>query len=208
VFRHHVAVIRNGQIQLQLVDDAPARRKKLDGPLTIGMLAELTHRKAQDVAIEALARLRAGGINARLVCAGSGSSELLENLAKQLNVSSKVEFLGWADPVRFLNTLDVFCFPSRAEPFGIALIEAMAQGVPVVASDVDGPADILADGSGLLVPPGNAEALANAIGRIARDETLAAQLSDRGRQRVLSHYSPEAVGQSIVSAFREFGAQV
>ena len=92
--------------------------------------------------------------------------------------------------------------PSRDEPFGMALIEAMACGLPVVASRVAGPSEIVDDGrTGLLVEPGDAAALATAIERLVRDPDLARQLARAGQAHVRATYTAERLVERTAAVF-------
>lgn len=210
----NVAVVKNGEVQskakVTTTPAVPRRAFRADGRLILGALGTLEDRKGQDVLIDALADLRGRGIDAALRLGGAGGDGRADLLARaeRLGVAEHIEAPGWVDAVEFLAGLDVFCLPSRSEPFGIVLIEAMAQGLPVIASDVDGPADILADGSGLLVPVGEAKALADAVAGLATDPARADRLAQAAKSRAADAYGPAAVGRSIIDAFNQFGARL
>jgi glycosyltransferase involved in cell wall biosynthesis len=112
-----------------------------------------------------------------------------------LDLSSCVRFAGTRrDIPRILPVLDVFVLPSLYEGFGIAILEAMAAGKPVVATTVGGIPEFVVQGeTGLLVEPGNAEALVEAIGCLLSDRERARQMGIRGRERVLAGYQISTV---------------
>ena len=96
----------------------------------------------------------------------------------------------------------VYVQPSRDEPFGMALVEAMAFGLPVIATAVAGPTDIIEDGrTGVLVAPGDADALAAAIERVLSDRDLAARLAHAGQRHVLETYTVERLIDRTAAAF-------
>ena len=136
------------------------------GPPVIGTLGRLHDNKGIDVMLRAFARLRDQGVTARLRIAGDGPERArLQALAGELGVGDLVEFPGWVTAADYLATLDLFVLPSRVEPFGLVVAESMAAGVPVVASRIDGPREILGGGElGRLVAPEDDAALAEAIG--------------------------------------------
>lgn len=139
-----------------------------------------------DVLLEAFARLETSQQQLRLVLIGDGPLRgELERLATHLGVRERVEFTGAQDqPVirRFLQGCSVFVLPSRSESFGLAALEAMACGKPVVASRVGGIPEIIEDGqNGLLVQPGDPDALCDAISRVLKDEDLRRSLGENAR---------------------------
>ncbi len=113
-------------------------------------------------------------------------AEPIHRLAAELNLGPRLVFAGFRHDVpAVLAAMDVFAFPSRAEAFGLVLIEAMAAGVPVVSTASDGVLDIVVDGhSGLLVPPQDVEGLTKAVLRMLREPELRRSLATAGRQRV------------------------
>jgi glycosyltransferase involved in cell wall biosynthesis len=178
--------------------DRAAVRRELgagEGDLVIGNVARLQPAKGHEHLLDAFARVRAARPDARLVVVGWGTSEAaLRARAARLGVADRVAFLGKRHDVhRLLAAFDVFAFPSIHEGQGIALLEAMAAGVPIVASAADGIPEMVRDGeTGLLVPPADAAALAAGILRLAGDAALAARVRDRARAVVAAEYSVEA----------------
>ena len=137
------------------------------------------------------------------VIAGECANDLgrqLGQLSRALGIERHVTFLGLRpDVARILNNLDVFVLSSHTEGFSIACIEAMACGVPVVATRSGGPEQILEGEAGILVPTGDPDALASAIERVISSKDLAATLTARAMQRVQDRYSLAA----MISGYEE-----
>ena len=148
--------------------------------------AHLSRRKGLDVALEALARVDHTP-RWRLLVAGDGPElPTLQSQATALGLEHRVRFLGRRDDVPdLLAAADVFLLPSRSEGLGIAALEAMAAGRPVVASEVGGLAQaVVSERTGLLVPPEDPAALAAALDRLLRDAELRASLGAEGPRRI------------------------
>jgi glycosyltransferase involved in cell wall biosynthesis len=162
-------------------------------------VGRLHTQKGQRFLIDAVDLLRRQGCQSSLVIAGEGPlREELEDRVRRLGLDGCVSLLGRRDDVRdLLRAADVFVFPSLYEAAGIALLEAMACARPVVASRTGGIVEIVRDGvDGLLVPPGDSEALANALGRLAADPALRGRLTAAARTRAIEfdiHRTVEAV---------------
>lgn len=161
--------------------------------IVVGSVARLSREKGLDVLLAAVAELVQRDVAVRLVLAGDGPERArLGRLAARLGIAARVDFRGEVPHERVpsvLAELDVFALPSRAEGFGVAALEAAAMELPVVASAVHGLPDVVEDGrSGLLVPPGDVEALAAALGRLAADAGLRATLGRAGRVLVERRY--------------------
>jgi glycosyltransferase involved in cell wall biosynthesis len=106
---------------------------------------------------------------------------------------------------RYLSAADIAVRPSRNEGFSVALVEAMTCGLPVVATEVPGVAEALGDDVGIVVPRGDAPALAEAIGRLLDDETLRRALGQRARRRAQQSFSLEAVGAQLRAFMQDRG---
>jgi glycosyltransferase involved in cell wall biosynthesis len=165
----------------------------------LGVVAQLSPWKGQDTAIEALRLLREEGVDAHLLLIGSAKfvarSTRFDNDAYVAGMRARVADAGLQDRVSWLGeredvpelvrALDVLLLPSWEEPFGRALIEAMALGVPVIATSVGGPAEIVVDGrEGYLLGPREPRAWARAIRRIAEDPERGRLMGCAGRRRV------------------------
>jgi len=158
----------------------------------VGSVARLQPWKGQHLLIEAMPAILQAEPRARLVVVGgtpggfsAGYPARLERLARELGIEDRVRFFGQRDDVpALLPGLDVFVAASFAEPFGLTTVEAMAAGVPVVATDAGGVPEIVVDEeSGLLAPAGDAAAIARAVIRILTEDGLGARLATAGRDR-------------------------
>lgn len=166
----------------------------------IGAMGRLHSIKGFDLLLEAVVELRAAGQPFELRIAGEGPERpALEALTRQLRLEDHVRFCGWAeDPLAFLQDIDLFVVPSRQESFGLVVIEALAAGVPVIASATEGPEEVLRGGQfGALVARENVAGLAQALGgafdnwgqwlkraREAQDYAIAHFGFDAGRSRL------------------------
>lgn len=152
--------------------------------------ATLGEHKGVRYLIEAAAILKATSSPIHLVIAGDGDQRAeLESLARELGVGAS--FLGfYADMPSLVASIDIFAMPSMGEGLGVAVLEAMAAGKPVVASAVGGLRESIIDGvTGYLVPARDSQALAGAIGRLIANPTMAVEFGSAGQARASSIYS-------------------
>ena len=172
-------------------------------PLQIVSLGRLHENKDFGLLIRAFAELRRSGVEARLTIGGEGPERgALEALAASEGVADCVSFPGWIDDrAAFFARADLFVLSSQVEPFGIVLIEAMAHGVPVVATRTDGPLDILTHGeTGLLVARQSVEEMSAALMDLCADPDRARRLGAQGRASVLERWSFEGVAARMARA--------
>ena len=163
------------------------------------------HRKGLDVLAAAWSAVRRGrpGRDLRLLLLGTGrdAPALCTLLGDNLGVHWTDEYVNDRAAIRrHLAAADVYAFPSRNEGFPVAPVEAMACGLPVVAADAPGVADILGAGdgaAGTIVPAGDAEAFARALGPLLDDPDLAAGLGARARRHAEARFSHERVGREL-----------
>jgi len=161
------------------------------------VVSRLSPRKGVDVALEAVARLRRAGREVTLRICGTPFAgyewfeQQLRRRAAQDDLAGAVEFAGYVSPPsEALRRAAVVLVPSLGESFGNAAVEALLAQRPVVASGVQGLAEVIQDGrSGLLVPAGDAAALADAVERLLADRELADRLARQGRERALELYT-------------------
>ena len=160
--------------------------------VNVGCLAVLEERKGIEFLLEAAGHLQSQCVRVKWLIGGDGSRrETLENKARALGLGDSVAFLGFvAKSEEFLRGIDIFVMPSLFEGLGVAALEAMAAGKPVVATRVGGLAESVVDGeTGLLVPPRNGRAIADAVAKLTADSPMARDMGLRGRQRVLENFT-------------------
>lgn len=192
-----VTVVLNG-ISDPRNENLPLRhvmRARLDVPESTPLIvtsSRLEKEKAVDVLIRAMGQVVSRLPDARCLIAGEGTERPeLERLIDEAGLTRSVSLLGFrSDVLAMVAAADVFALPSPAEPFGLALLESMALGIPTVATSVGGPPEILDSGkAGWLVAPNDPTQMAEAIHRILQEPGLASEFSHRGRQRFLEHFT-------------------
>jgi glycosyltransferase involved in cell wall biosynthesis len=198
------AAIRAGLTREPDADDSRAllaRLREIQTTRTVvGSIGRLSAQKGYDTLIRAIARTP----DAHLVLVGDGEDRAaLSALAVELGAAERVTFAGYQHPQGpWLSTFDLFAMPSRWEGFGLTAVEAMAAGLPLVATSVDSLPEIVTDGdTGLLIPPDDVDALASAITRLAGDADLRARLG-RAASAAADRYSTRAMCDGYAEVFR------
>ncbi len=168
-------------------------------PLILG-LGRLHENKGFDVLLEALARVP----NAYLWLAGEGPlRKELEKKANKLGVQPRVRFLGWRnDPEALFAAADIFVCPSRHEPLGNVVMEAWAQGVPVIAADSLGPGTLIQQGqTGILFPIDDSAALAKSINHLIEDDGLRERIAVGGYEAFEAEFTEANVVENYLKFF-------
>ena len=209
--RAHLRVVHNA-IDLARFDPRKLERASARARLgedaaravLLGVVAQITPWKGQDTAIEALALLRDEGVDAQLLLVGAAKFVAaatrfdneryvarLRELVARSGLGERVSWLGERDDVaEVVRALDVLLLPSWEEPFGRAAIEAMALEVPVLATSVGGPAEIVTDGrEGYLLAPRDPRRWADAVARVLRSDDRGAAIGRAGRERVQREFT-------------------
>jgi glycosyltransferase involved in cell wall biosynthesis len=172
-------------------------------PVKIVAAGRLHAKKGFDVLIRAVGKLRSWDFDVTCEIAGEGDErEDLEALIKELDLDPCVKLVGWTDDVAgFLAAGDLFAFPSHQEGFPLTLLEAMAVGLPVVATEIDGPVEILKEGiNGRLVPDDDIDRLGEALGELISDRETAKRLGVAARELVLAEYGPDELARRLEAA--------
>jgi sugar transferase (PEP-CTERM/EpsH1 system associated) len=185
------------------VKDLRQQRSRVDLPgngLLVGTVGRLDPIKDHETLLKAFQRVRSTRPDAQLIVVGDGpEKERIEFLARE-----GVIFLGERSDVHeILQAIDVFVLPSLNEGISNTVLEAMATGLPVVATRVGGNTELVENGhTGILVDPGNSDSIADAIFRYLNDKDLRVRHGRAGRQRVLKHFNVQAMVQSYESVYR------
>jgi glycosyltransferase involved in cell wall biosynthesis len=164
-----------------------------DDVILVGAIGNIRAPKAYDVLLRAARIILDRSWRFHFVIAGDYSNDLgreLVKLSRSLGIEQKLSFLGLRpDVAQILHNLDAFVLSSRTEGFSIACIEAMACGIPVIATRSGGPEEILEGGAGILVPTDDPEAIAQAIDEVTSSKGLAEALISKALTRVQHQYS-------------------
>jgi glycosyltransferase involved in cell wall biosynthesis len=175
-----------------------------EGPL-IGVVARLQPEKGVANFLQAATRVSRIFPEAGFLVVGDGPlREELLSLAERLGISKRVRFLGYrTDSRALMGLMDVLVVPSLTEGSPLIVLEAMAAGIPVVASAVGGIPDQLRHGEeGILVPPDDPDALGEALGALLRDPAYARRLGETGRLRTENEFSHETLVRRIEVVYR------
>ena len=185
----------------------PTVRSSPEFPLRLVYIGRLAREKGLYESLQAVRLALQLGVDTRLVIAGDGAEgERLEQYAAALGIRSRVTFKGpvfGEAKVQLLGSADIALLPSYAEGLPYALLEAMAAGLPVLATPVGAIPDVVTDGlHGCLVPPRDPAAIADAIVRMAGDRDRLSWMSRACRKRVLAAYSVERLAAEMGSHYR------
>ena len=215
VARDHLRIIPSGvdcehfrPAGLSERETARARLGIAPGGFFIGAVGALEERKGHRYLLEAIARVRRErGEASRIKCAIAGGGAMrddLLNLARESGIANDTLFLGTiSDTRQLLDGLDLFVFPSLQEGLGVALLEAMACGLPVVATRAGGIVDAVEDHqTGLLVSPCDSAEIAVAIVELEIDSALRARLGGAARTRIAENFSMDTMTRKTIDLYR------
>jgi glycosyltransferase involved in cell wall biosynthesis len=194
-----VSVVTTGQVL------APVRKRRVGERVVVGTLATVSRRKGSDTFLAAAQALQVQWPAVEFRMVGSPAPAGPER-DWALDIVARARAAGIVchtapDPLAELAEWDVFVLPSHADPFPLAVLEAMACGVPVVAAAVDGIPEQVAPDTGLLVAPGDERALATAIEALLSDPDRRLGLGAAGRARVAARFTPERHAHELAEAY-------
>jgi glycosyltransferase involved in cell wall biosynthesis len=209
-----VAVVLNGvdlkNLRLLGREEARAKLGMERDAAVVGCVGDLIARKGHSYLVEAMVEVRRRfGERVRLAVIGGGEERSdLEDRIERLELAGTVRLLGPIDgAASLLKAFDVFAMPSLMEAMPFALIEAMAAGLPAVATSVWGIPEIVRDGeTGLIVPPGESGGLAAAILRLLDDEGLRSRMGARAEEEARAKFSLEAMAAETVAVYQSVAA--
>ncbi len=178
-------------------------RQRRDG-LIVGTAGRLVALKGTATLLHAAALLKSDFPRLRIEIAGEGSErETLERLAGGLGIGNQVQFLGWQTRIEdLLGRWDVFALPSLAEGLGLACLEAMAAGLPVIASQVGGVSEAVKDGlNGILVPAGDRHALAIGLRKLLENVEMRRAMGEAGRRIAAQRFSAAIMARQVTEIY-------
>lgn len=203
-------LVFNG-VDIDEVQAALAVRRNKNSAFVIGYVGRLVPLKNLETLLRAVQLLQNESQNIKLMIIGDGPErENLEDLAQNLEISVRVEFLGFRDDaVVFFNDFDVFVLPSLSEGIPRCIMEAMAASLPVIASDIPGNKNLVIHGdTGLLFIAGDSHSLAEQIRHVMSDQNAARAMALRGNSKVVEEYSSRRMAQDYTALYHELVGRV
>ncbi len=183
------------------VNGTDSLSSKTNKVFTFGLMSRLHKVKSIDIAIEAFALfLKQQSFKFRLLIAGDGGEkERLQKIVLDKKLTNEVEFLSWVDEKHtFYESINCFLLPSSVEPFGLTIIEAFSFHVPVIASNVEGPRDIIRhENNGLLFEKNSAESLAEQMKTVFQDPSLIREIVKNAKDDVTTKYNEDSFIQNL-----------
>lgn len=205
-----IVVIYNGletsRITVGSREEARSKLGILDSDIAFGITARITKAKGIAEAIEATAKVIKTHPKVRLVLFGDGhETEFFRSMTISHGIASRVLFAGYqTDIFSVLPALDAFMLPSHKEAMGIAILEAMACGLPCIGTEVGGIPEVILDGeTGLLVPDKDSEALAKSMVTLIENPELRSDFGQAGHSRLESEFSSSAMARKALGLYEE-----
>jgi glycosyltransferase involved in cell wall biosynthesis len=199
--RDYIFLVPNGVEIPELNGDRPRSREVL----FVANFSQSVEQKAFDVLLNAWNLVAKQDSSARLILLGDGDRTQWECMVKSMGLESSAQFAGWTpDPADYYRRAALFVLPSRSEGMSNALLEAQSWGLPCVVSNIPGNLALVDDGlNGLVVPAGDAPALAQAILRLLADDRLSKKLGRYARERMISQFRLDAVARRLRMVYEQ-----
>ena len=197
-----IKVIPNG-VDSIFFRTAPSENNEKKG-LKLISVARLIERKGIQNILYALAELRDPEISFLIVGTGNYEEEL-KKLCKELSLDNSVLFYGFCHPQKLHKLLvqnDVFILTSLAESFGMAFVEAMACGLPIIGADIGGIPDLIGKENGILVAPGDINQIKGAILKIKKSKQLRIQMSRANIEKMMEYYNWKSVTKQYIAIYQ------
>jgi len=193
--------------QIDTINNMSLRKKiGLGESFTVLFIGRLVYRKGADLLIRAWKKVILNNPSCILILAGDGIEQNnLESLSKNLGIEKEVLFIGHINNAEeYLKAVDVFVLPSRQEGMPTILLDAMACGLPVIASRIGGVVDVVEDGkSGILFEPGDEAGLSFAMIKLVKDEKLRQRLGSEARRRIVEGFSIDRIAEEYIKLYGE-----
>jgi glycosyltransferase involved in cell wall biosynthesis len=182
-----------------------SRISGIDAPPTVLFIGREFERKGGDLLLKAFARVRARIPDARLLVVGPQAMTIAEAGVTNLGLLRKDEPREWAQLIKAYRSADVFCFPTRYEPFGIVILEAMLFGLPCVATRTGAIPEMIQEGeTGYLVAPEDIDSLAARLTSLLGDRGLSRVLGEAGQKRADQLFTWQAVTGKMLDVMLRF----
>ena len=192
---------RSRYVELQAT---AAARWAMPSPFTLALVGLIHPSKGHLEALEALALVRGAGHDVRLIIAGDGRDNAVQERIEALGLRDAVEMAGFVrDPYTVFNRSHVVLMCSRNEAMGRVTVEAMASGAPVIGHNSGGTPELVSDGENGLLYPGGAEALAERIIRLVKDPAYARTLGANAARMAAERFSVEHYADQVLAVYRE-----
>ncbi len=186
------------------MQDSSSRRVR-QGPLTVGMLGRLSYEKNQDMLVRAFDDLRRRNVAVRAILAGTGPDEtMIRESVETRGLTDQIDLAGYMDANEFFRQIDVLVMCSRIENLPYSVLEAMAAGVPVIATRVGGLSDLVEDGvNGYLIAPDDAIMLADRLDTLAQRSDLGEAMGAAGQEKLRNEFSVDVCTQAHLELYQE-----
>jgi glycosyltransferase involved in cell wall biosynthesis len=192
-------MVFNNAVEIPKVNDFDSHSDK------VIFLGHMTYLKAPDILIQAIPQITAFAPRMQFIFAGNGNSSPYQKLAQSLGVLPCCHFIGWVDRSKkeqMFNDSYAFVQSSRDEAMSMSLLEAMAHGLPVVATDVGATASIVRNGSeGFLIPPSDSGILADRVINLIKNRDLAQKMSRAARSRIVEDFNIQTQISKLIGLY-------